>query len=156
MKCGRTRSGQVYNIDRVDALGESGEWSMKNPQKGDIVDKKLCTMEDKAGLYMWEQMGGGMMLWTGETIGDTYSEAKALRYVAREWHTSLTSGSVLKHTLQTWCEMINRNVENGDAFFYKCREEFVDRYTMNICDIILGSLESNDWSWTDEEEWTYW
>lgn len=52
--------------------------------------------------------------------------------------------------------MINRNVENGDAFFYKCREEFVDRYTMNICDIILGSLESNDWSWTDEEEWTYW
>ncbi len=97
------------------------------------------------------------MRWTdGQDIGDAFSKAKALCNVAREWHEALPESRMLGEVLTTFAKQIRDDTQRGDAFFYACREEFVDRYTINLCDIILGSLECNDWSWAKEDKLAYW
>ena len=145
---GRTRSGGIYNIGRADVVLRS----YRIPATEVSRDKA-----DTEALKIGEQMDGGAMRWTnGQDIGDAFSKAKALCNVAREWREALLESRTLCRVLTTFAQQIRAEVEAGVAFFYSCREEFVDRYTINLCDMIIGSSECGDWSWTKEDNLVYW
>ena len=133
---GKTRSGRIYNVWRGDV-----ELKREEVGEGDGT---------KEALDVWETLCGD----NGRNKGDTFTEAKTLCNLAYTWHK--VNNETVERVLRTFTEKIKTDVENGDALFFRARPEFVDRYTMNLCDIIQGSLETGNWDWTDEEELVYW
>ena len=132
---GKTRSGRIYNLS-----------------SGDVELKRELGSGDGTteALNVWETLCGD----NGRFKGDTFTEAKTLCNLAYKWHKE--ENETVERVLRTFTEKIKRDVENGEALFFRARPEFVDRYTMNLCDIIEGSLETGNWDWTDEEELVYW
>ena len=132
---GKTRSGRIYNVWH-------GDVELKREEVGGDGTKEA--------LDVWERLCGD----NGTNRGDAFTEAKTLCNLAYTWHK--VKNEMVERVLRTFTEKIKTDVENGDALFFRARPEFVDRYTMNLCDIIQGSLETGNWDWTDEEELVYW
>ena len=132
---GKTRSGRIYNL-----------------RSGDVELKRELGSGDGTteALNVWETLCGD----NGTFKGDTFTEAKTLCNLAYKWHKE--ENETVERVLRTFTEKIKRDVENGEALFFRARPEFVDRYTLNLCDIIEGSLETGKWDWTEEEELVYW
>lgn len=136
---GQTRSGRIYNLERGDVAltkEEGRQWKSG----------------DAEALTVWETLCGD----NGINRGDAFTEAKTLCNLAYKWHKVLNKTDLVRRVLWTFTDKIKTDVESGDAFFFRARTEFVDRYTTNLCDIIQGSLETGDWSWTNEAELVYW
>jgi len=136
---GQTRSGRIYNLERGDVSltkEEGGQWENGAAE----------------ALNIWQDFCGE----GGEYTGDAYTEAKTLCNLAYKWHKVLDQNDIVRRVLWTFTDKIKSDVQNGEAFFFRARTEFVDRYTTNLCDIIQGSLETGDWSWTNEAKLVYW
>lgn len=140
---GRTRSGTIYNIGRADIELTTGFVGLDNINQDAV---------SAAALRMWRTT----LLEKEEDTGDAFSTAKTLCNLGRKWHEAASENRDFRDILGTLARTTRDDVEAGSAFFYKCRGEFVDRYTMNLCDILLGSLETGDWSWAKEETLMYW